>query len=106
MAEELHYLTTLVSAVTFFADPDVAHDYFVQTRWPNGVVCPTCGSTQVHFLANHRRFQCSAKHPKRQFTAKVGTIFEDSPVPIGKWLVALWLEANAKTSISSYELHR
>ena len=97
---------TLLEAVAYFADPDAALAYFVNIRWPDGVRCPTCGCDRVHFLRNQQRFQCAAKHPKRQFSAKVGTVFEDSPLPLGKWLVALWLEVNAKNSISSWEVHR
>jgi transposase-like protein len=60
----------------------------------------------VKFLANYRRWECKEKHPRRQFTVKVGTIMEDSPLGLDKWAVAFWLEANAKNSISSYEVHR
>ena len=97
---------TLLQAVRYYSDPDRCLGYFVSRRWPNGVACPTCGSKQVHFLKNQRRWKCSAKHPKRQFSAKVGTIFEDSPLPLEKWLPAMWLLANCKNGISSYELAR
>jgi transposase-like protein len=98
--------TTLTQAIKYFADPKTAIDYFVQIRWPLGVCCPTCGSTAVSYLANQHRWQCHTKHPKRQFSAKVGTVFEDSPLPLDKWLVTMWLEVNAKNSISSCELAR
>jgi hypothetical protein len=97
---------TLLEAVTHFADADFALAYFVNIRWPDGVRCPTCGSERVNFLQVQRRWQCSAVHAKRQFSAKVGTVFEDSPIQLGKWLVALWIEVNAKNSVSSYEIHR
>ncbi len=97
---------TLMEAVRYFADPDIAQSFFVQIRWPNGVCCPTCGSVKVSYLANQRRWQCSSRHPKRQFSAKVGTIFEDSALGLDKWLVAFWLETSAKNSISSYEVAR
>jgi hypothetical protein len=85
----------------------VAHKFFTDARWPDGVVCcPTCGDTAVKFLANYRRWECKNKHPRRQFTVKVGTIMEDSPIGLDKWAVAFWLESNAKNSISSYEVHR
>ncbi|HEX3988171.1 MAG TPA: IS1595 family transposase [Verrucomicrobiae bacterium] len=106
MNTEIKKLTTLMQAVQYFSDPDVALQYFVQFRWPDGVRCPHCGSTGVSFLANQRRWQCHTPHPRRQFSAKVGTIFEESPLPLEKWLVAVWLETNAKNSISSYELAR
>ncbi len=78
----------------------------VNMRWPSGVTCPTCGSPKVGFLANQRRWQCIIKHPKRQFSVKVGTIFEDSPLGLDKWLPAVWLVVNCKNGISSYEIHR
>ena len=75
-------------------------------RWPDGVTCPHCGSNLVAYLANQRRWQCRSKHPRRQFSVKVGTIFEDSPVGLDKWFTAIWLIAGAKNGISSYEIHR
>ncbi|HLY38568.1 MAG TPA: IS1595 family transposase [Candidatus Binatia bacterium] len=96
--------TSLTDAVRYFSDPDRCLAYVVSRRWPNGVTCPTCGSKKVHFLANQRRWKCSEKHDKRQFSAKVGTIFEDSALPFEKWLPAMWLLANCKNGISSYEL--
>jgi transposase-like protein len=99
--------TTLLEAVRFFSDLDVAHEFFVNVRWPDGkVTCPHCGGTDVRYLASYRRYECKAKHPKRQFTVKVGTIMEDSPLGLDKWAAAFWLEVNAKNSISSYEVHR
>src|SRR4051812_882181 len=97
---------TLVEAIRYFADPNVTLNFFVQFRWPNGVCCPHCGSTKVHFLANQLRWKCGENHPRRQFTVKVGTVMEDSPLGLDKWAVAFWLEVNAKNSISSYEIHR
>jgi transposase-like protein len=79
----------------------------VRFRWSDGVVkCPTCGSTDVYFTESRRIWQCKHKHPKRQFSVKVGSIMEDSPLSIDKWLVAVWLITNAKNGISSYELAR
>ena len=97
---------TMLEAVRQFADPQVAHDFFVQIRFPNGVACPRqgCGSARVAYLPNQRRWYCN--ECKRQFSAKVGTIFEDSPIGLDKWLPAVWLLANCKNGISSYELHR
>ncbi len=98
--------TTLLEAVRYFKDPGVCLQFMVNMRWPNGVTCPTCGSPKVGFLANQRRWQCIVKHPKRQFSVKVGTIFEDSPLGLDKWLPAVWLLVNCKNGISSYEVHR
>ena len=75
-------------------------------RWPDGVTCPRCGSEGVSYLAKQKRWQCKTKHPKRQFSVKVGTVMEDSPIPLTKWLPAIWMLANCKNGISSYELHR
>ncbi len=98
--------TTLIDAVRYFSDPDVCLHFMVAIRWPDGVKCPTCGSEKVGFLANQRRWQCSTKHPKRQFSVKVGTIFEDSPIGLDKWLPTVWLLTNCKNGISSYEVAR
>src|SRR5687767_4033061 len=107
MAHDQQYPTTLIQAVRYFSDLDVAHAFFASVRWPDGVVrCPHCGRDDVKFLAAYRRWECKGKHPRRQFTVKVGTIMEDSPLGLDKWAVAFWLEANAKNSISSYEVHR
>ncbi len=99
---------TLQEAILFYSDLDVCQTALVEARWPDGVTCPTCGSPNVGYLANQRRWQCKAKpyHTKRQFSAKVGTIFEDSPIKLDKWFVAIWLIGSAKNGISSYELKR
>lgn len=97
---------TLMEAVRYFADPDVALKHMVDLRWPSGVHCPTCGRTDVSFIATRRLWECKEKHPRRQFSAKVGTIFEDSALPLDKWFVAIWMVANCKNGISSYEMAR
>src|SRR5438445_2130132 len=99
--------TTLQAAIEFFSDPDRCHAYMVQMRWPDGVVtCPLCNEPDPRYLANQRRFECRKKHPRRQFSVKVGTIFEDSPIPLKSWLLAVWQISNCKNGISSYELAR
>lgn len=97
---------TLQQAIIYFSDADNCLKYMVDSRWPDGVSCPTCGRKDVTFLKNQKKWQCKSVHPKRQFTAKVGTIFEDSPLGLEKWLPAVWLITNAKNGISSYELAR
>jgi transposase-like protein len=97
---------TLQEAVIYFSDLNNCIAYMVARRWPNGVVCPACGSTKVKYQEKHGRWQCSIKHPKRQFTAKVGTIFEDSPIGLDKWLTAAWMITNCKNGVSSWEMHR
>ncbi len=79
----------------------------ISLRWPDGVVkCPTCGSDKVTFMASRRIWQCKTRHPKRQFSVKVGTIFEDSPIGLDKWLAVIWMLANDRNGISSYEVGR
>lgn len=97
---------TLMEAVRYFADADRTREAAVSLRWPNGIHCPTCGRVDVRFLATRNLWECKEKHPKKQFSAKVGTIFEDSPLPLDKWFVAIWAVANCKNGISSYELAR
>src|ERR1700733_14223402 len=99
---------TLQEAILYFAVPANCLNYLVARRpeWKDGVVFPTCGSKKVSFLKNQLRWQCSARHPKRQFSVKVGTIFEDSPLGLDKWLPCVWLITNAKNGISSYEIAR
>ncbi|MGI8960358.1 MAG: IS1595 family transposase [Bryobacteraceae bacterium] len=99
--------TSLQEAIIYFADPDNCRDYVVRRRWPNGVVtCPTCGCEDVIFLENQNRWQCRNKHSKRQFSLKTGTIYEDSPLGLDKWLTATWLVANCKNGVSSCEIAR
>ncbi len=97
---------TLQDAVIYFASPDNCREYLVAHRWPNGVICPRCGSMNVLFQAKYNRWQCGSKHDLRQFTSKTGTIFEDSPLGLNKWLVAMWQVVNCKNGVSSYEIHR
>src|SRR5438874_13504149 len=80
---------TLQEAIVFFSNPDNCLNYMIARLWPDGVVtCPTCGRKDVVFLKNQRKWQCKSVHFKRQFTVKVGTIYEDSPLPLDKWLMA------------------
>jgi transposase-like protein len=97
---------TLMEAIRYFADADRTLATAVSLRWPHGIHCPTCGRTDVRFLATRRIWECKEKHARKQFSAKVGTIFEDSALPLDKWFVAIWALANCKNGISSYELAR
>src|SRR5665213_2689678 len=97
---------TLQEAILYFADPVNCRKFLVARRWPDGVVCPRCGSAKVAFLEKYNRWQCSVTHDARQFTCKTGTIFEDSPISLDKWLLAMWQVVNCKNGISSYEIHR
>jgi len=99
---------TLQEAIKYFADPDNCLAYLVAHRpeWKNGVVCPTCGSKDVGFIASRRMWQCRSRHFRSQFSVKVGTIMEDSPLGLDKWLTAIWMLTNCKNGNSSWEMHR
>jgi transposase-like protein len=97
---------TLKEAIEYFANPKNCHEYLVSTRWSDGVECPRCGSKSVKFSEKYNRWQCASHHERRQFTLKTGTIFEDSPLGLDKWLAAMWLLVNSKNGISSWEVHR
>jgi transposase-like protein len=97
---------TLQQAIVYFSDPDNCLNYIVARRWPNGVECPRCGSKRVTFMASRRVWQCKTRHDRAQFSVKVGTIFEDSPLGLDKWLPSVWLIANCKNGVSSWEIHR
>src|SRR5271166_120562 len=97
---------SLQEAILYFADPANCRDYLVARRWPDGVTCPRCGSQNVLFLEKYNRWHCREKHEAPQFTLKTGTIMEDSPIGLDKWLTAMWQVVNCKNGISSYEIHR
>jgi transposase-like protein len=98
---------TLLEAIKHFSDYENCRQFMVAIRWADGVVkCPHCGSEKVTYLAKARVYQCYGKHPKSKFSLKVGTIFEDSPIGLDKWLPAAWLISNCKNGISSYEVAR
>jgi transposase-like protein len=97
---------TLIEAVRYFSDLDVCNDFVANLRWSDGPVCPSCGGTEHSYLKTRRLWKCKNKECHRQFSVKVGTIFEDSPLGLDKWLVSIWLIANSKNGISSHELHR
>src|SRR3984893_2195930 len=98
---------TLREAIIWFADFEHCRQFMIQLRWPDGVVkCPRCGSEKLLWIAKERVLKCYAKHDHAKFSLKTGTIFEDSPLPLEKWLPAAWLLINCKNGISSYEVHR
>ena len=97
---------TLQEAIVYFSNPDNCRDYLVARRWPDGVTCPRCGGKNATFQPKYNRWQCASHHDRRQFTLKTGTIFEDSPIGLDKWLCAMWQVVNCKNGISSYEVHR
>ncbi len=96
---------TLQQAVVYFADPDNALTFMMSLRWPTGVInCPRCQSDKNTFISTRRTWQC--KDCKKTFTVKLGTVMEDSPISLDKWLCAMWMIGAAKNGISSYEIHR
>lgn len=104
---ETQWPDSLQEAILFFSDLEKCHRFLIATRWEDGKVrCPHCGSEKVTYLAASRLWKCYSKHPKAKFSLKVGTIFEDSPLGLDKWLPAAWLIINCKDGISSYELSR
>jgi transposase-like protein len=98
---------TLQQAIVYFDKPENCNAFMMAARWADGQVrCPTCDSQDVIYLETARLFKCRTKHARQKFSLKVGTIFEDSPLGLNKWLTAIWLIANAKNGISSCELGR
>ena len=99
---------TLQDAIIYFANPDNCVSYLVahRTEWKDGIICPTCGSKDVGYVASRRLWQCKSRHPKAQFSVKVGTVMEDSAISLDKWLVAIWMQTNMKNGVSSWEIHR
>jgi transposase-like protein len=97
---------TLIEAVKYFSNADNCREYLVARRWPNGVTCPTCGSKAVYFDKGRNGWECKTRHPQRKFSLKTGTIFEDSPLGLDKWLPTVWMIANCKNGVSSWEIHR
>ena len=98
--------TTLQEAIVYFSNPVNCRNYVVARRWPNGIACPRCGGSNILFLEKYNRWECRGKHDARQFTLKTGTVMEDSPISVDKWLTAMWQVVNCKNGISSYEVHR
>jgi transposase-like protein len=95
---------TLQQAILFYSDEQTCIDAVAALRWPNGPECPACGNRKHWYLKNQKRWKC--KDCNRQFSVKLGTIFEDSPLGLDKWLLAMWMIANCKNGVSSYEIHR
>lgn len=105
--DALRTIKTLQDAIVYFSNLDNCIAYLSVKRWPDGVVvCPNCESTQVKYMASRRVWQCKNRHPKSQFSIKVGTIYEDSAIGLDKWLTATWMITNCKNGVSSYEIAR
>ncbi len=101
-----HQPRTLRAALEYFSVPDRCLAAAATLRWPGGVRCPGCGSKRVRLLATRQIWKCEREHPGQQFSIKVGTIFEDSPIPIDKWLGAIWMIANRPEETSAHDFTR
>jgi len=97
---------TLAEAIVYFQDPDNSLKYLAAKRWPNGVECPYCGAKDPMFLKTRRIWKCSATQCRKQFSVKVGTVLNESPIGLDKWLPVMWLVANCKNGVSSCEIAR
>src|ERR1700674_730694 len=98
---------TLQQAIQFFGDYENCRQFMIAVRWSDGKVrCPYCDSEHVTYLEKARVYRCYEKHPKQKFSLKIGTVFEDSPIALEKWLPATWLLVNSRNGISSYEIGR
>jgi hypothetical protein len=98
---------TISDVISYFSSPIKCVRFLSSRRWPDGkVACPVCGSTNVRFLGTRQLWECKSKHAGVQFSVKIGTVFEDSHIPLGLWLTALWMLANSPKKISSYDLAR
>jgi transposase-like protein len=98
---------TLQAAIKFFADYENCRQFMIAVRWSDlNVRCPYCDSQKVTYLEKARVYRCYENHPKQKFSLKVGTVFEDSPIALEKWLPATWLLVNSRNGISSYEIGR
>ena len=96
---------TLQEAIEHFSDYDNCRRFMASIRWLDGIVrCPTCNSDKVIYLDKARVYKCNGNHPRQKFSLKIGTVFEDSPIPLEKWLPAVWLLVSCKNGISSYEI--
>ncbi len=97
---------TMTEAIRYFSNPDVCREFVAALRWPEGVVCPKCGTENPYFLETRKVWKCRNKECHKQFSVKVGTIFEDSPLGLETWLPAMWILVNAKNGASSHEIGR
>lgn len=106
MESDKKFPKSLLQATRYFADPDACVDFVASMRWPDGVTCPHCEGKKVSYLSSRRIWKCMVKDCHKQFSVKTQSVFEDSPIPLDKWLVAVWLVVNCKNGVSSYEIMR
>jgi transposase-like protein len=106
MEHAANFPRTLQAAIKYFSDLDTCNTFMAQLRWPDGVTCPYCAGKAVSYLSTRRKWKCMNKACHKQFSVKVGTVMEDSPIGLDKWLAAIWMIANCKNGVSSYEISR
>lgn len=104
--KEQEFPKSLLEAARYFEDLDRCVQFVASLRWTEGTECPYCQGKKVSYLKSRRIFKCMVKECHKQFSVKTGTIFEDSAIPLDKWLTAIWLIVNCKNGISSYEIAR
>jgi transposase-like protein len=104
MESQAFFPTSLIQAIRYFDNPALCVEFVASMRWPNGPICSHCGSNRNSFLSTRRIWKC--KDCRKQFSVKTNSIFEDSPIPLDKWLTAIWLIVNCKNGVSSYEIAR
>ena len=106
MKQSAEFPKSLLQATRYFADPDACVDFVAFLRWPDGVTCPHCEGKRVSYLSSRRIWKCMNRECHKQFSVKTQSVFEDSPIPLDKWLIAVWLIVNCKNGVSSYEIMR
>src|ERR1044072_5569861 len=104
MKTEYELPQDLLAAIRYFSDSDNCLSFMIGLRWPNGITCPRCCCKAASFIKTRRLWIC--KDCKKNFTVKVGTIMEDSPMGLDKWLIAIWMIANTKIGVSAFKIHR
>jgi transposase-like protein len=105
MKNEIEFPQTLAEAIKYFADASNGLNLIAAVRWPDGkVVCPSCRKANATFMESRKVWNCRECY--KQFSVKVGTIFEESSLGFDKWLPAFWMIVNSKNGISSCELAR
>jgi transposase-like protein len=95
---------TLLEAIQYFSDERICINAVAEMRWPNGVACPHCEAKEPYWLDTQKRWKC--RKCRKQFSVKAGSIFEDSPISLQKWLPTLWMLVNCKNGVSSHEIAR
>src|ERR1039458_5702510 len=94
----------LLGAIRYFADPDACLDFVAEMRWPQGAICPHCTGERVSYLKTRRIWKCMNADCHKQFSVKTQSVLEDSPIPLDKWMVAVWMVVNCRNGVSSHEI--